>query len=58
MYEMKDLNHYVLYIKDLNISEYIIREIKFLKELLGDIKVKNKFRIYIKETIKYFRKKT
>ena len=54
MYEMKDLNHYVLYIKDLNISEYIIREIKFLKELLGDIKVKNKFRIYCRSFIMPF----
>ena len=55
MYEMKDLNHYVLFIKDLNITEYISKEIKFLKHLLIDRKVKAKFRKYIKKTLKYFK---
>ena len=57
MYEMKDLNHYVLYIKDLDIKEYIIKEIIFLNDLLKDIEVKEEFRNYINETINYFQKK-
>ena len=54
MYEMKDLNHYVLYIKDLDIKKYITKEIKFLNELLNDKYVKKDFRKYIKETLAYF----
>ena len=54
MYEMKDLNHYVLYIKDLDIKKYITKEIKFLNELLNDKYVKKDFRKYIKEIFAYF----
>ena len=57
MYEMKDLNHYVLYIKDLNIEEYIHKEIQFLNDLLKDKKIKNSFRNYINEILIYFNKK-
>ena len=56
MYEMKDLNHYVLYIKDLDIKKYITKEIEFLKSLLEDKYVKKEFRIYIRETLAYFRR--
>ena len=56
MYEMKDLNHYVLFIKDLDMKEYIIKEIIFLKDLLRDKYVSKEFRRYIKKTIAYFRK--
>ena len=56
MYEMKDLNHYVLFIKDLDMKEYIIKEIAFLKDLLTDKRVENDFREYIKQTIDYFMK--
>ena len=55
MYEMKDLNHYILFIKDLNIREYIFKEIQFLKDLLNDTNVKSDFRKYINKTISYFR---
>ena len=56
MYEMKDLNHYVLFIKDLNMSLYIKKEIKFLNDLLSDRKVKTEFRNYIRKTLDYFEK--
>ena len=55
MYEMKDLNHYILFIKDLNIREYIFKELEFLKDLLNDTNVKSDFRNYINKTINYFR---
>ena len=54
MYEMKDLNHYVRFIKDLDIKEYIPKEIEFLNNLLEDPKVKYNFRKYITETLAYF----
>ena len=46
IYEMKDLNHYILFIKQLDMKEYIIKEIIFLKNLLSDRKVKREFRNY------------
>ena len=54
MYEMKDLNQYVRFIKDLDIKEYIPKEIEFLNNLLEDPKVNNDFRNYIDETLAYF----
>ena len=54
MYEMKDLNQYVRFIKDLDIKEYIPKEIEFLNNLLEDPKVNNDFRNYITETLAYF----
>ena len=54
MYEMKDLNHYVRFIKDLDIKEYIPKEVEFLNNLLEDPKVKYDFRNYITETLAYF----
>ena len=54
MYEMKDLNQYVRFIKDLDIKEYIPKEIEFLNNLLEDPKVKYNFRKYITETLAYF----
>ena len=56
MFEMKDLNHYVLFIKDLDLKEYVIKEIAFLQGLLTDNKVGNEFRDYINQTLAYFMK--
>ena len=56
MYEMKDLNHYVLFIKDLGLKKYINKEIEFLNGLLEDKYVKKEFRKYIKETLAYFKR--
>ena len=54
MFEMKDLNHYIQYIKDLNIMNYIPKEIIFLKNLLQDLQIQNDFKVYINDTIEYF----
>jgi glycosyltransferase involved in cell wall biosynthesis len=56
MFEMKDLNHYVLFIKDLDLKEYVIKEIAFLEGLLIDNKVGKEFRDYINQTLAYFMK--
>ena len=56
MYEMKDLNHYVLFIKDMNIQKYITKEIEFLENLLKDKKVGIEFRKYINRTLEYFKR--
>ena len=56
LYEMEDLNHYILYIKDLGMKPYIIKEINFLKDLLLDKNVTNEFRDYIKKLMNYFQK--
>ena len=56
MFEMKDLNHYVLFIKDLDIKEYIIKETEFLQVLLIDERVGQEFRDYINQTLAYFMK--
>ena len=57
MYEMKDLKHYVLFIKDMKIEKYITKEIIFLENLLKDEYVGNDFRKYINETLNYFKNK-
>ena len=57
MYEMKDLNHYVLFIKDMKIEKYINKEIVFLENLLKDEYVGKDFRKYINETLNYFKNK-
>ena len=54
MYEMKDLNHYILFIQDLNLKEYIIKQIQFLKILLKDKNIEKEFRNYITKTMSYF----
>ena len=54
MYEMKDLNHYILFIQDLNLKEYIIKQIQFLKILLKDKNIEKEFRKYITKTMSYF----
>ena len=55
-YEMKDLNHYILYIKDLNMKQYIFKEIEFLKVLMRDANISEEFKEYIKNNIDYLRK--
>ena len=57
MYEMKDLKHYVLFIKDMKIEKYITKEIIFLENLLKDEYVGKDFRKYINETLNYFKNK-
>ena len=54
-YEMNDLKHYILFIKELGIQKYINKEIEFLEELLKDQFVKKDFRKFIKKMLYYFR---
>ena len=57
-YEMKDLNHYILYIKDLNITNYIPLEIDFINDLMNDKYCSNEFKNYLNELLIHFRKTT
>ena len=54
MFEMKDLHHYIKYIKDMNIMKYISKEIIFLTNLMKDPQIQDDFKIYINKTIAYF----
>ena len=53
-YEMKDLNHYILYIKEYNITKYIPIEKKFIKEVISDPYSSKDFKYYLKELLTYF----
>ena len=57
-YEMKDLNHYILYIKDLNITNYIPLEIEYINDLMNDKYCSNEFKNYLNELLIYFQKTT
>ena len=54
-FEMKDLNHYVYFIKDLDIKEYIPKQIKFVKYMLEDRSLSPDFRNYLVEVFNNFR---
>lgn len=54
-FEMKDLNHYVYFIKDLDIKEYIPKQIKFVKYMLEDESLSPDFRNYLVEVFNNFR---
>ena len=55
-YEMKDLNHYILYIKDFNLTKYISLEIDFINELKNDTYCSDEFKNYLNELMMYFQK--
>jgi len=55
-YEMKDLNHYILYIKEYNITKYIPIEEKFIKEVIEDSFSSKDFKKYLKGLLSYFNK--
>ena len=57
-YEMKNLKHYILNIKSLNITKYIPKEIKFLKEIVRDKYTSFGFKIFLKELLIYFNNKS
>ena len=56
-YEMKDLNHYILYIKEYNITKYIPIEKKFIKEVIADPYSSKDFKYYLKELLTYYNNK-
>ena len=53
-YEMKDFNNYILDLKNLNISEYISKALKYLYEIKRDKYASNDFKNYCSEIIFYF----
>ena len=56
-YEMKNLKHYILYIKDLNIKKFIPIEKKFIKEIIRDKYTSFAFKKFLRELLVYFIKK-
>lgn len=57
-YEMKNLKHYILNIKDLNITKYIPMQIKFIKEIKGDKYTPFGFKLFLDELLDYFTNKS
>ena len=53
-YEMKNLKHYILDIKDLNLTRYIPLQIKFFKEIIRDKYTPFGFKNYLEELLLYF----
>ena len=53
-YEMKNLKHYILYIKDLNITKFIPKQVKFLKEIIRDKYIPFAFKLFLGELLVYF----
>ena len=56
-YEMKNLKHYILNIKDLNITKFIPIEKKFIKEIIRDKYTSFAFKKFLGELLVYFIKK-
>ena len=52
-YEMKDLDLYILYFKEKVMLQYKIFAINFLKEMLGDNKISNDFRLYLYDLLEH-----
>ena len=57
-FEMKNLKHYILNIKDLNITKYIPKEKKFLKEIILDKYTPFGFQIFLGALLAYFNNKS
>ena len=55
-YEMKNLNHYILYIKDFNLTKFIKKEIKIIKEIRDDKYISSDFKNYSQNLLLYFEK--
>ena len=52
-YEMKNLKHYLYNIKYLNITKYIPKQIKFIKEIIRDKYTPFSFKIFLDELLVY-----
>ena len=57
-YEMKNLKHYILNIKDLNVTEYIPKQIKFIKEIIRDKYTPFGFKLFLGDLLIYFNNKS
>ena len=55
---MKNLKHYILNIKDLNLTEYIPKQIKFIKEIIRDKYTPFGFKIFLGDLLIYFNNKS
>ena len=55
-YEMKDLKHYILFIKDYNLTEYIPKQIKFMEKIREDKYTPYGFKLFLDELLLYFKK--
>ena len=53
-YEMKNLKHYILFIKDYNLTSYIFKQIKFMEKLKKDKYTSYGFKIFLDELLFYF----
>ena len=57
-YEMKNLKHYILNIKDLNITNYIPMQIKFINDIIRDKQTPFGFKCFLGELLFYFNNKS
>ena len=53
-YEMKNLNHFIINIKEYNMTEYIPKQIKFFKEIIKDKSTSYGFRKYVENLLLLF----
>ena len=53
-YEMKNLKHYILNIKDLNITKFIPKQIRFINEIIRDKYTPFGFKCFLGELLIYF----
>jgi glycosyltransferase involved in cell wall biosynthesis len=54
-YEMKNLKHYILFIKDYNLTEYIPKQIKFMEKIKKDKYTPYGFKLFLDELLSYFK---
>ena len=53
-FEMKDLNHYILYLKQNNMNYYLTVQINFVKQLLKDNNISVDFKNYLNNLLIFF----
>ena len=56
-YELRDLGHFMVYIKECNLKDYIKKAIKFFKQIIKDKHSSKEFKAYSKEFINFYKKK-
>ena len=55
-FEMKNLKHYILFIKDYNLTTYIPKQIKFMEKIREDKYTSYGFKLFLGELLLYFKK--
>lgn len=56
-YELRDLGHFMVYIKECGLKDYIKKAIKFFKQIIKDKSSSKEFKAYAKEFITFYKKK-